>query len=70
MDKNLNTSAAKATMPIYPDMCQYLGIGKTRGYQLAAKPDFPAFRIGKKVLVSREKLDAWIEEQISKKAIK
>ncbi len=58
----------KTTMPVYPDMCKYLGIGRTRGYQLAARPDFPAFRIGRKVLVSREKLDDWIKEQIEKKS--
>ena len=42
---------------------EYLHMGATRIYQLCKSPGFPAFRINRKVLIDREKLDLWIAEQ-------
>ena len=43
---------------------EYMSIGRTKAYQLVKDPSFyPAFRVGGKVLISREKLDKWIDEQ-------
>ena len=44
---------------------EYENIGRTLAYQLVNDPSFyPAFRIGKrKILINREKLEKWNEEQ-------
>lgn len=43
---------------------QLLNISKTKYYELVHDPAFyPAFRIGRKILVNREQLFRWMEEQ-------
>ncbi len=45
-------------------MATYLSISKTMAYELVHSRDFyPAFRIGRKILVNVDKLKQWIEEQ-------
>ena len=39
-----------------------LGIARTTAYELVNSKGFPAFRIGKKILVNAEKLREWIEK--------
>lgn len=42
----------------------FQNIGKTKAYQLAHDPAFyPAFRIGRKILINREKLNRWNDDQ-------
>ena len=54
----------KANMEVL-EMASYLGVGKTRAYQLVKQSDFPAaFRIGRKVLINRERLDQWLREKM------
>ena len=49
------------------EMMKYLGIGRTSAYALLKQPDFPAaFRIGRKILVNRDRLDMWIAEKMQK----
>ena len=41
----------------------YMNIGRTKAYELVHDPAFyPAFRIGRKILINKEKLDKWIDE--------
>jgi excisionase family DNA binding protein len=43
---------------------QFLNISKTKYYELVHDPTFyPAFRIGRKILVNREQLCKWLESQ-------
>jgi len=43
---------------------EMIGCGRSLIYELINRPDFyPAFRIGRKVLVNVEKLKQWIDEQ-------
>lgn len=56
--------AIKTNMEV-KEMASYLGIGKTRAYQIIKQPDFPAaFRIGKKILINRNRLDEWMNERM------
>ena len=45
----------------------YENIGRTKAYELVHDPSFyPAFRIGKKILINIEKLKKWNDEQAQK----
>ena len=45
---------------------EYLGISKPMLYLLLKTETFPSFRIGKRVLIRKESLDRWVEEQEKK----
>jgi len=45
-----------------PDLVALLGISRAGAYELVKRKDFPALRIGKRVLVPKDKLIAWIGE--------
>lgn len=53
-------------MPVR-DLEIYLGIGRKKAYELVNSKGFPAFRIGRKVLISRDGLEKWIQEQQDRK---
>lgn len=40
------------------------GIGLTKAYELVNQPDFPSFRIGRKILVPYDKAKEWQRHQI------
>ena len=43
---------------------QYMNVGHATAYKLVHSPDFyPSFRIGRKILVNKDLLDKWINEQ-------
>lgn len=42
------------------DLMDYLRISKNVAYELVRSKGFPAFRIGKKILINKDKLDEWI----------
>jgi len=47
-----------------PELGKRLGVSRATAYVLANRPDFyPAFRIGKRVLVRVDKLNRWLDEQ-------
>ena len=45
------------------DVAAVLGISRTGAYKLAHSIDFPAFQIGKRIVVSREKFIDWLNRQ-------
>lgn len=59
MEENIR----KTTMEVV-EMATFLGIGRTQAYKIIHEPDFPAFRIGGKVLVDRERLEQWKEKKM------
>jgi len=49
------------------ELAGYLGIGLSKAYELIRSPKFyPAFRLGRRNLVNRDKLDEWLNEQCTK----
>lgn len=40
-----------------------LGISESRAYDLCKTEGFPAFRVGNRILIQRDKLVEWIEQQ-------
>ena len=45
-------------------MAESIGVGIVTAYQLANSEDFyPSFRIGRKILINREKLQEWLNEK-------
>lgn len=41
----------------------YMNIGRTKAYEMIHDKSFyPAFRVGRKILINKEKLDKWIDE--------
>lgn len=43
-----------------------MGVSKPTMYALCRQPGFPAVRVGRKILIPRASLDAWLREQIAK----
>ena len=38
-----------------------LGVSPSSGYELMREPDFPALKIGSRIVVPKEKFIAWVE---------
>ena len=42
-------------------LAELFGVSRASAYELMRERNFPSFRIGKRILVSRENLIAWVE---------
>ncbi len=54
-------------MPDYfgpKELIKVLPIGKNRAYELCRADGFPAMRVGKSIIISREGLEEWLDKQI------
>lgn len=51
----------KLTMTV-KELQEYLGVGRVKAYELVNSSGFPTVRIGRKILVSRDGLEKWIEK--------
>lgn len=47
-------------------LADYLGIGLNVSYSLVRRPDFPALRIGKRIVVPLEALNGWLKTNSEK----
>ena len=45
------------------DVASVLGISRAGAYKLAHSADFPAFQIGRRIVVSRENFLGWLDRQ-------
>ena len=45
------------------DVAAVLGISRAGAYKLAHSADFPAFQIGRRIVVSREEFIDWLNRQ-------
>lgn len=57
----------KLTMNV-SDLQQALGIGRRHAYELVNRADFPAIRLGKRILVPRDAFLRWLERQTEQAA--
>ena len=46
-----------------PEVGEVLGLSRAKAYDLARSEGFPSMRIGRRILVPRDKLIRWIDEQ-------
>ena len=56
-------------LPLYLNadaVAKPLGISISSAYELMREKDFPSVRIGKRVIVPKENLQAWVESRIGK----
>lgn len=47
------------------DVATLMGIGKNQAYDLTHLSDFPTVKLGKRIVVPRDKLFAWVERQVN-----
>ena len=47
-------------------LAQLFGVSRASAYELMREKDFPSFRIGKRVLVTKENLVEWVEGRTKK----
>ena len=45
------------------ELAELLGISRSAAYNLMHRTDFPAFRVGKRLLVKRDKVFEWVDAQ-------
>jgi excisionase family DNA binding protein len=45
------------------ELGQVLGIGKNKAYELVSQNNFPSFKVGKKILINKEALSKWVQDQ-------
>lgn len=50
-----------------PEVAAVLGISRAGAYELVRSVGFPSLRIGSRIVVPRDKLIAWIDENSLKK---
>ena len=48
-----------------PEVAVVLGISRAGAYELARSDDFPALRIGNRIVVPKEKFIRWIDSQVN-----
>ena len=51
-----------------PQMAKELNISRNTAYELTKQPGFPCFHVGKRVLVNRDMLQDWLNDQCSQPA--
>ena len=51
-----------------PEMAAVLGISRAGAYELVRSDEFPALKIGSRIVVPKEKFIAWVNEKTSETA--
>ena len=49
------------------EVSDFIGLGMSQTYDLIRRSDFPAFKIGNRIFVPRDKFLAWIDNQSAEK---
>ena len=49
------------------EVSDFIGLGMSQTYDLIRRIDFPAFKIGNRIFVPRDKFLAWIDNQSAEK---
>jgi len=45
------------------ELAEVLNVSKWTAYELCRRPDFPAVRIGRRILVRKDQLRVWLDKQ-------
>ena len=61
----LNHSHPSLTLTV-PQMEKEMNISRNTAYELVKQPGFPCFHVGKRILVNRDMLQEWLNDQCSK----
>lgn len=59
------TGADRLTLDLWPDVGRALGLGRNSTFKAAKSGEIPTIRIGKRLLVSKAKLDQLLGRQKS-----
>ena len=60
----------RPTLDALPDFfsvdsfAKVIGISRASAYRLAARPDFPSLRIGKRIILSRDHVKQWVNQEL------
>ena len=63
---NLENFTSYEELPLMlsvPEVAKVLGISRAGAYELVRSQEFPAIRIGTRIVVPKDKFIAWINEQ-------
>ena len=47
------------------ELSAILGISRNKSYEIANRIDFPKYRVGKKIIISKKHFIAWMDTQFS-----
>lgn len=59
-----STSDKKMCLTV-PEVAVALGVSKPTAYNLANRADFPAIRLGKRIIVPREAFEKWVTDVVA-----
>ncbi|MCR4885726.1 MAG: helix-turn-helix domain-containing protein [Clostridiales bacterium] len=63
LDNGIIPAEPKLTITV-EELAQQLNVSRTTAYNLARRKDFyPAFRIGHRMIISRQALSRWLDDQ-------
>ena len=66
LQSNHPSEQPKVTLTVR-DMADLLGISMPKAYELTHQPGFPVIRVGRKALINKDMLLAWMAEQSAPK---
>lgn len=66
LQSNHPSEQPKVTLTV-KDMADLLGISMPKAYELTHQPGFPVIRVGRKALINKDMLLAWMAEQSAPK---
>lgn len=63
LDSSISQAKSKFTLTV-EELAQQLNVSRTTAYTLARRKDFyPAFRIGRRLIIGSQALSRWLDEQ-------
>ena len=51
-----------------PDVANTMGLSLARSYELTRRKDFPAFKVGSRIIIPKDKFLAWLDKMCAEKA--
>ena len=48
-----------------PEVAEAMGISRPTAYTLANREDFPAIRLGKRIVIPREAFETWLHDMVA-----